>query len=123
MSVLNLKRLPGAAEIERTSANLRQRLHRYIPAHFHDPAGLALRLVRTGDPAAFFAMASAAAGAASAPLDMLLEPFEHAYYEAAAKPSHPLIIVCGPPRSGTTVVCQTLINHLPTAYFSNLTAL
>jgi hypothetical protein len=34
-----------------------------------------------------------------------------------------LILVCGAPRSGTTVVYQTLVRYLPVAYFSNLTAL
>ncbi len=104
----------------------RQLLHRYVPAHFHDPAGLALRLMRTGDPAAHFAMGSAAAGIAAAPLDLVFSPWEKRLVASAASTGpacHPLILVCGPPRSGTTVVYQTLVNHLPVAYFSNLTAL
>jgi hypothetical protein len=105
---------------------LRRLLHRYVPAQFHDPVGLALRLIRTGDPAAWFAMAAAAAGAAAAPLDAVLAPSERRLVADLANrrtPLHPLILVCGAPRSGTTVVYQTLANHLPAAYFSNLTAL
>src|SRR5262249_45460471 len=103
----------------------RQLLHRYVPAHFHDPVGLALRLVGTGDPAAWFAMGAAAAGVAAAPLDAALSPLERRFVAKAAARGparHPLILICGPPRSGTTIVYQTLINHLPLAYFSNLTA-
>jgi hypothetical protein len=105
---------------------LRRLLHRYVPAQFHDPVGLALRLIRTGDPAAWFAMAAAAGGAAAAPLDAALAPSERrlvADLAARRTPLQPLILVCGAPRSGTTVVYQTLANHLPAAYFSNLTAL
>jgi hypothetical protein len=107
--------------------NLRRLLHRYVPAQFHDPVGLALRLVRTGDPAAWFAMAGAAAGAAAAPLDAALAPCERRLVSDFAKHRNaerrPLVFVCGAPRSGTTVVYQTLVSHLPVAYFSNLTAL
>jgi hypothetical protein len=102
---------------------VRQWLHRYVPAHFHDPVGLALRLLRSGDPAAWFAMAAAAGGIASAPIDVTLGPLERRLTQAPRAPRHPLILICGAPRSGTTVVYQTLVNHLPVAYFSNLTAL
>lgn len=104
----------------------RQLLHRYVPAHFHDPAGLALRLMRTGNPAAHFAMGAAAAGIAAAPLDLLLSPWENRLVASAAasgRARHPLVLICGAPRTGTTVVYQTLVGHLPVRYFSNLTAL
>lgn len=105
---------------------LRQFLHRYVPAHFDDPLGLAARLVRSRDPAAWFAMAAALGGAASAPLDVALAPIERrllSIYASRRPPRHPLILICGAPRSGTTVVYQTLVRHLPVAYFSNLSAL
>lgn len=102
---------------------MRKKIHKYLPAHFHDPVGLALRLLKSRDPAACFAMASAAAGILCAPLDMLLTPFEQSCYRQQATTQHPLLIVCGPPRSGTTLVYQTLVQHLPVAYFPNLTAL
>jgi hypothetical protein len=79
--------------------------------------------MRTGDPAAWFAMAAAAAGIAAAPLDALLQRAERRYLESPAPANLPLLFICGPPRSGTTVVYQTLVNHLPVAYLSNLTAL
>jgi hypothetical protein len=102
---------------------LRQLLHRYVPANFHDPLGLAMRLVRSGDPAALFAMLTAAGGAAATPIDVALAPAERRLMRAPKPSRHPLVLVCGAPRSGTTVVYQTLVRHLPVAYFSNLTAL
>jgi hypothetical protein len=104
--------------------SLRRHIHRYVPAHFQDPFGLAWRLIRSGDAAAWFAMAAAAGGAACAPLDAAIAPLERRLIAAkGAEAKRPLIFVCGAPRSGTTVVCQTLVSHLPVGYFSNLTAL
>jgi hypothetical protein len=102
---------------------LRQRLHRFIPAQFHDPVGLTKRLIKSRDPAAFFAMKLAGAGPLCAPFDLLLQPFEHRAYVSAPPRRLPVVLVCGPPRSGTTLVVQALIENLPVAYFDNLTAL
>ncbi|HSR92151.1 MAG TPA: sulfotransferase [Gemmatimonadales bacterium] len=101
----------------------RRVLHRFIPAQFHDPVGLTKRLIKSHDPAAFFAMRLAAAGPVCAPLDFLLEPFERRAYQSAPPRRLPVILVCGPPRSGTTLLLQALIQNLPVAYFDNLTAL
>ncbi|HEY7028351.1 MAG TPA: sulfotransferase [Gemmatimonadales bacterium] len=102
---------------------LRRALHRFIPAQFHDPVGLTKRLIRSRDPAAYFAMRLAGFGPFCAPLDLLLQPFERRAYLAAPPRRLPVLFVCGPPRSGTTLVAQALIENLPVAYFGNLTAL
>jgi len=102
---------------------LRSTLHRFIPAHFHDPFGLAVRLWRTGDPAARFAMGSALAGIALTPLDLALSLRESRRTRRAATPGRPIVLVSGPPRSGTTLVSQVLIANLPVAYLNNLTSL
>ncbi len=102
---------------------LRATLHKFVPAHFHDPFGLAFRLLRTGDPAARFAMGSALAGLALTPFDLVLSLAERRRTRRAGPPIRPLLFVCGPPRSGTTLVSQVLISHLPVAYFNNLTSL
>jgi len=68
-------------------------------------------------------MKLAAAGPLCAPLDFLLESFERQAYQAAPPRHLPVILVCGPPRSGTTLLLQALIQNLPVAYFNNLTAL
>jgi hypothetical protein len=101
----------------------RQLLHRYVPANLHDPVGLASRLLRTGDPSALFAMATAAGGLAMAPLDAALAPWERRFVRREGSAQFPLLFICGAPRSGTTLAYQTLTSHLPVAYFSNLTSL
>jgi hypothetical protein len=57
------------------------------------------------------------------PLDGALSFFERRYCAQGATQRHPLIVVCGPPRSGTTVVFQSLVQSLKVAYFSNLVSL
>ena len=84
--------------------------------------GLARRLLGSRDADAYAAMGHAALGVACAPLDILLEPSERRLYQAAPAPVLPQLFVCGPPRSGTTLVAQALIAHLPVAWLSNLTA-
>jgi hypothetical protein len=104
-------------------AGLRQALHRYVPAHFHDPFGLTVRLLRSGDPAARYALGLAAGSLAATPLDLALQPAERRLYAAAEPPRRPQVIVVGPPRSGTTLVALTLIQSLPVACLNNLAAL
>lgn len=102
---------------------LRRALHRIVPTNFHDPFGLAGRLLRTRDPAALSAMKYAALCAIATPLDMALAPWERRRYSRAVAPERPLIFVCGPPRSGTTIVALTLLRELPLAHISNLTSI
>lgn len=98
----------------------RQWLHRIIPSHFNDPVGLARRLLGSRDPDAYAAIGHAALGALCTPLDLWLARGERRLYAAAAPPTRPLLFVCGPPRSGTTLVAQALVAHLPVAWLSNL---
>ncbi len=98
-------------------------LGRFVPSHLHNPGGLALRLLRSGDPDARGAMAHAALGVALTPLDLLLGVRERRLYAAAPDPVRPQLFVCGPPRSGTSLVTQMLLAHLPVAYLSNISAL
>ncbi len=101
---------------------LRRLLHRFVPAHFQDPFGLALRLLRSRDRAALFAMEQAALGILLTPADLMLLPLERRRYRRAGAPRLPMVFVCGPARSGTTLVAQVLIRNLPVAYFTNLSA-
>ncbi len=98
-------------------------LHRYIPANFHDPVGLFIRLVRSGDQAARFAMVTAALGILCSPLDLLWQRQERARYRNATHARQPLIFVCGAPRTGTTLTTQVLIHHLPVTYINNITSI
>ncbi len=95
---------------------------RHLPAQTGGMASLAWRLLKTRDPAAQFAMLSVALGVAATPLDLLLQVAEGRLYARAPDACLPLVLVAGPPRSGTTIVAQTLIAHLDVAYFNNLTA-
>lgn len=101
---------------------LRKAAHRFLPSHFHNPLGLAMRILRSGDPHARFAMGSAAMGAALTPLDLAMQPFESRRYRAAPPPLLPALFICGPPRSGTTLLFQVLAANLPVAFFNNLTS-
>ncbi len=99
-------------------------LSRYVPAHFHHPVRLARWLIQTGDRAALQAMAFAALGVVATPLDLALKPFERRLgSKSAARDPHPVILVCGPPRAGTTVVYQALVSSLPVAYLSNVVSM
>lgn len=57
------------------------------------------------------------------PLDGFFGLFEKKLYRKSLKPELPLLFVCGPPRSGTTLVAQVLIRSLPVYYFNNLTSI
>jgi hypothetical protein len=101
----------------------RRAIHPFVPAGFQDPVGLARRLLRSKDPAAMFAMRAAAIAPLYMPLDLLLRPFEQRRYRRAAPPERPIILVCGPARSGTTLAAQLLIRNLPVAYLDNLVSI
>jgi len=106
----------------RSASWLRRAMHRFVPAGFHDPFGLARRLIRSRDPAALFALRAAAIGPVLLPIDLLLTPFEHLRYRNASPPRLPIIVVCGGARSGTTVAAQLLMHRLPVSHFTNLTS-
>jgi len=93
---------------------------RHIPGHFRNPVALAYRLLRSGNPDALAAMGQAATGILLTPLDVLLARREEVRYRAAEPPRLPQLFVCGPPRSGTSLVAQVLIAHLPVGYLSNI---
>ena len=65
----------------------------------------------------------AAAGLACWPLDRALSGIENRRLEDAKPPQQPILLICGPPRSGTTLVAQYLINRLDVCYLNNLTSI
>jgi hypothetical protein len=101
---------------------VRKLLHPLLPAHFNDPIGLFARLLRSKDPAALFTIGTTTLSALASPLDFILHIAEKRFYQKAPAPNLPLIFVTGPPRSGTSLVAQVLIQYLPVSYFNNLTA-
>lgn len=105
-----------------TAGALRRMLHKYVPVGLHDPVGLARRLLHTRDPDAMFALKAAATGPFALPLDLALWPFERARYRRASSPRQPVVLVCGPARSGTTLVAQLLIHGFKVSYLPNFTS-
>jgi len=97
-------------------------VRRLVPANFRDPIGLARRILSSRDRAAYFAVASTALAAAATPLDALLAATLETRALGSHEPRLPVILVTGAPRSGTTVLSQALIHHLPVTFFNNLTA-
>ena len=94
-----------------------------IPSNFNNLLGLAQRLIRSKNPAGRAAMIYSLLGVLMIPLDLLFQISESKLYRKNKSPAQPLIFVCGPPRSGTTLVSQALIKHLPVSYFNNLSSI
>jgi hypothetical protein len=102
---------------------IRRAIHPFVPAGFHDPVGLARRLLKNPDPAARFSVLAAATAPLALPVDVLLSPLERRRYRLAGDPAKPIVLVCGSARSGTSLAAQLLIRNLPVAYFDNLVSI
>ena len=96
---------------------------RYIPAYAKNPLKLGYQLLTNSNPAARSAVFMAATGVALAPIDRLFAHAEKDIYKTTKKPEQPILFVCGPPRSGTTLVLQYLVNSLNVGFINNLTSL
>jgi hypothetical protein len=95
-----------------------------VPDHFQDPAGLALRILRSGNADAVSAMLQAGAKLGLVPADAVLSGLTQSFLgRMDAEPARPVLFVTGPPRSGTTLLHQALIRALPVAYVTNLASL
>jgi len=99
------------------------RWRQYIPGVTGNSMQLAWKLLTSKKPEARAALFMAVGGVALMPLDALLARREAARYAAAPDPKQSLILVCGPARSGTTLVAQYLINSLNVAHINNLSSL
>ena len=93
--------------------------------NFRDPVGLVLRMLGSANPAARGAILRAAMSMGTVPIDWLLERRERRRLAATnpAERATPLVLVVGPPRSGSTLLYQILAQCADVSYFSNLTAL
>jgi hypothetical protein len=101
---------------------IRRAIHPFVPAGFHDPVGLARRLLRNPDPAARFALRTAALAPLAMPLDVLLSIAERRLYRRAPASEMPIVLVCGCARSGTSLAAQLLMRNLQVNFLDNLTA-
>ena len=77
-------------------------------SNFSDPMGLLLRMLRSGNRAAYGALFRAALSVGVAPLDWMLERKEKRRLGAVCESGseHPLVLIVGPPRSGSTLLFQ-----------------
>ncbi len=94
-----------------------------IPSNFTNLFGLTKKLILSKNSAGRAAMLYSFIGLLLIPMDWFFQFFEKKLYQKSSKSKKPLLFVCGPPRSGTTLVAQVLINHLPVYYFNNLTSI
>lgn len=94
-------------------------------SNFRDPVGLVLRMLGSKNRAAYHALGRAAISIGVTPLDWWLERKEQQKLAAAdpAKAKQPLVLIVGPPRSGSTLLYQTLAHYADATYFSNLTSM
>jgi hypothetical protein len=97
-------------------------LGRFVPSHFDDPVGLARRLMASDEPGARAALLYAALGLLALPVDRLMQRTERRVYDQATPPDMPMLFVCGPPRSGTTIVGLSLMAGLDVGFFTNVTS-
>lgn len=91
--------------------------------NFRNPLGLAYRMLTSGRRAAWSALFREMLGKLTMPVDVLLAVAEAKKIRTAASNDRPLILIVGPPRSGTTLVYQALSYSLDVTYPNNLGAL
>ena len=104
--------------------NIKTRLSRFIPTHINDPIGLVRRMLASKKRAAYSTLWLTGLGVVFSPVDWVLQFLESGTRTGEAQRSDgPHIFVCGPARSGTTLVYQVLADALPVAYLRNFTTL
>ena len=93
------------------------------PRNLADPVGLVLRMLRSGERAAYSALGLAALQVAAQPLDRLLLAKERRTLLEGGPLSHPIVLIVGLPRSGTTLAYQVLASAFRCSFFDNFSAL
>lgn len=90
--------------------------------NFRDPFGLLKRMILSGNRAAYGALMRAGLSVAATPLDWALQFKERKLLEQVSldEPAEPQILIVGPPRSGSTLLYQTMARYADVSYLSNL---
>ncbi len=88
--------------------------------NFRDPLGLAKRMLLSANPAAYWSLSREALRPVVRPLDMLMSRRERRLLDTPRELNHPILLVVGPPRSGTTVLYQLLASTMETTWFPNV---
>jgi hypothetical protein len=92
-------------------------------ANFHNPVGLLWRMLTSGQRAAYSALVHEALRIALRPVDWMLQPVERRLLRRSASSERPILLVVGAPRSGTTLVYQTLARYLDVSVLTNAAAM
>jgi hypothetical protein len=80
-------------------------------------------MLTSGKRAAYAALIHEALRIAARPLDALLKNKEARTITNAAPSEQPVVLVVGAPRSGTTLVYQTLARYMDVSYVTNMTSM
>ena len=91
--------------------------------NFKNPFGLVFRMLKSGKRAAWSALFREGLGIAAKPFDVLLQSRDTKRMAESQQNAFPLILIVGPPRSGTTLIYQVLAYCLDVTYPSNFSAL
>ncbi len=94
-------------------------------SNFQDPVGLMKRMLLSGNRAAYDALLRAGLAVGVTPLDWALHSRERRRLAEASleNVSEPQVLIVGPPRSGSTLLYQTLARYADVTYLSNLSDL
>ena len=107
-------------------------LSRFVPEHVNDPLGLIWRILSSRNKAGWFALLITAAGVTLTPVDWFVSWLERKNRERETGTNSnqhktdqagPHIFICGPARSGTTLVYQVLARQTEVAYTCNFSSL
>lgn len=92
-------------------------------SNFKDPVGLISRLLRQGGTVGKHLVIRDAITQLVKPLDFCLKPVERSLLAQEQKSELPILLVVGPPRSGTSLLHQVLASCLEVSYFTNFNAM
>ena len=105
-------------------ATMKKSPNKMTYGNFQDPIGLVLRMLKSGKKAAYTSLVREFMALMMLPIDRLLKHQEITLLHRTPN-DHPLpvILVVGPPRSGSTLIYQALASSLPVSYLTNFGAL
>jgi len=92
-------------------------------ANFQDPVGLVLRMLASKNKAAYAALVREGLSLGAAPIDMLMNRSERRRLKVPQPSQHPLVLIIGAPRSGTTLIYQALTHYLDVTFPPNTSSI
>ena len=90
---------------------------------FQDPVGLVFRMLRSRNRAAYSGLMREGLKVATAPIDFAMSMIPRRNSTSAVTPDQPIVLIVGPPRSGTTLTYQILARYCDVTYPDNVNSL